>query len=182
MLNICEELADADITLIGYPSTEASGVQVLYSGKSFSIPSTCRDPALAWEFIEDAILQEIAALDGQTAQFPDQYPFTSLTEPYMQYLDSMEGYQMSMHRLTGRTNFGKGLTETADTVVSELADTLFPLIRHLYETAGYTVSVPKDIRKIVNEEQSRFLAGAISAEECADIVQSRVGIYLAEHE
>ncbi|MBR4961123.1 MAG: hypothetical protein IKY52_09520 [Clostridia bacterium] len=182
MLNICGALADTDITLIGYPSTEASGVLVLYSGKSFSIPSTCRDPALAWEFIEDAILQEISALDGQTAQFPDQYPFTSLTEPYMQYLASMEGYQMSIYRQTGQTNFGKGLTETADTVVFDLTDTLFPQIRHLYETAGYTASVPTDIRKIVNEEQSRFLAGAISAEECADIVQSRVGIYLAEHE
>ena len=41
---------------------------------------------------------------------------------------------------------------------------------------------PYDLRVIINEEESRFLAGSISAEECADNVQSRVSIYLAEHE
>ena len=58
-----------------------------------------------------------------------------------------------------------------------------------FKWGGKTV-IPKDllinkpaspeIRKIAEEEESRFLAGVISAEECADIVQSRVSIYLAE--
>ena len=180
-LGICEELASDKITLIGYPSPAESGVQVTYSGSVYSIPSTCKDPALAWSFIEEAILYDIEALEEQTAHFPDQYPFTTLTAPYMRYLDTMAGYRMSMSRSTGQTGAGWELEETEDKVIWALDDHIFPQIRFLYENAGDTVSVPQDIRKIVNEEQSRYLAGAVSAEECADIVQSRVSIYLAEN-
>ena len=75
---------------------------------------------------------------------------------------------------------GWDLEETEGTILLEIDGSILQQIRYLYENAGYSVSVPADIRKIVNEEQSRYLAGAISAEECADIVQSRVSIYLAE--
>jgi len=181
LLRFCKELATTDVTLIGYPSTETSGIEVILSGDAYCIPSTCREPAMAWEFIEDAVLGAITEMEAEITGVQTQYPFTVLTEPYMQYLESMKGYRMRMSLLGGGVAEGWDLEETDSSILLEIDDSIIPQIRRLYETAGYTVSVPTDIRKIVNEEQSRYLAGAITAEECADIVQSRVSIYLSEH-
>jgi hypothetical protein len=41
---------------------------------------------------------------------------------------------------------------------------------------------PYDLRAIILEEEARYLAGAITAGQCADNIQSRVSIWLAEHE
>ena len=41
---------------------------------------------------------------------------------------------------------------------------------------------PEDVWNIVNEEMSAFLSGMGTAEDCAKKIQSRVEIWLAEHE
>ena len=182
LLRFCMELATTDVTLIGYPTIAESGVHMGYIGDSYCIPSTCKAPALAWEFVEDAVLGAIAEMESEIGGVLTQYPFTSLTEPYMQYLESMRGYQMRMSPERGGTAEGWDLEAVEGTMLLSVDDNIIPLIRHLYDSAGYTASVSKDIRLIVREEQSRYLAGAITAEECADIVQSRVSIYLSERE
>ena len=40
--------------------------------------------------------------------------------------------------------------------------------------------VPNKVKSIVNEELSAYLSGAQTAETTADIINSRVGTYLAE--
>ncbi len=66
-------------------------------------------------------------------------------------------------------------------ILTEMDNDLLGLIEEIYETAGDTTYVPYVITQIAREEEARYLAGAISAEECARIVQSRVGIWLAEN-
>ena len=42
--------------------------------------------------------------------------------------------------------------------------------------------IPEEITAIVNEEISTYLGGAKDAKTCADVIQSRVNLWLAEHE
>ena len=45
----------------------------------------------------------------------------------------------------------------------------------------YSGILPDEVTDIVNEEISAYLAGARDAGACADIIQSRVNIWLSEH-
>lgn len=45
---------------------------------------------------------------------------------------------------------------------------------------GCVIPLPSELESIINEEISAYLAGTCSAEECADKIDSRIGIYLSE--
>ena len=42
--------------------------------------------------------------------------------------------------------------------------------------------IPDEINDIVNEEIRTYLTGMKDAKTCADVIQSRVNLWLAEHE
>ncbi len=50
----------------------------------------------------------------------------------------------------------------------------------LSETDGCTENINNDIYKIINEETVECFGGAITSQECAEIIQNRVSIYLSE--
>jgi len=189
VLNLNETFGTNDLTFIGYPTEEESGVDVNLS-YSYSIPSTCKDPALAWEFIEDILLAVSVYPETETPDFDTlrRNLFGTLQEPYFAHLESLKGL-----RIFRGYSFGSavgwdleldanGCLNGQPGILQEIDDDIIALIRHLYDTAGSSGMVSDEIYAITYEEESRFLAGAISAEECADNVQSRMRIYLAEHE
>ena len=45
-----------------------------------------------------------------------------------------------------------------------------------------TEAMPTELQNIISEEITSFTGGAKTAEECAKVIQSRVKIWLAEHE
>ena len=174
-----------EIAFIGYPTQSGNGVSVGWSGV-YSIPQTCQDPALAWEFIESLLLAatKLPEVDHQIGDFS----FPVLAEPYYDYLESMRGWRsfQSYDGSTRTNGWDLDLDENSTHFgqpgsIYEVNDTVIGNLLWLYENAGSPGGYAWEIRDIAYEEESRFLAGAISAEECADIVQSRVGIYLAEH-
>ena len=56
--------------------------------------------------------------------------------------------------------------------------------KYLNDSCGSaaTESVPDEISSIITEEISSFTSGVKSAEDCARVIQSRVKLWLAEHE
>jgi len=189
ILKLFRTFNTTDLTCIGYPREDGSGVSLSFD-YTYSIPSTCKDPALAWELLENILIQgavfpEEEDPDSKTLRWNC---FSTLQDPYFAHLESLEGLQIF-------TGFSYGTWIGRDLVLDEngcyngqpgtlqeIDDTVIGFIRHLYETAGGKFTVDWELSQIVMEEESRYLAGAISAEECADIVQSRVRIYLAEKE
>lgn len=177
LLDTCNYFDSEDVTFIGYPTNGASGTAVSFIGDTYSIQSSCDHPELAWEFIESAVLAASVQPDEDTLL----YEFTTLKEPYRDYLESLRGYRMCKSLERGSVTSGWEL-EIGDSpaLLREVNDRVIGIITDLYNNAGNTDSVYSEVKKIAAEEESRFLAGVISAEECADIVQSRVSIYLAE--
>jgi len=165
-----------DITFIGYPTSGESGTTVYYSGDTYSIQSSCEHPELAWEFIESATLAGSVLPEVDTLSFK----FTTLKNVYTQYLESMRGYKYFDPFDQSGVGQGRDITTSKPGVLREVNDTVIRILTDLYDNAGNRDSVYSEVRKIAEEEESRFLSGAISAEECADIVGNRVSIYLAE--
>lgn len=52
----------------------------------------------------------------------------------------------------------------------------------LADTLDIIKPAPNKVKSIVNEELSAYLSGAKTAEATADIINSRVGTYLAERQ
>ena len=189
IIDLCRTFNTTDISFIGYPAESGSGVNLVMQ-YPYSIPVTCRDPALAWEFVESVLLDgavfpETDTPDNDTLRWNR---FSTLWEPYFAHLESLLGL-----RIFNGHNYGLWIGWDLETdeygcyngqpgILQEIDEEMIGLVRHLYETAGWVSDADWELNYIVMEEESRYLAGAISAEECADIVQSRVSIYLAEKE
>lgn len=176
ILRLCKEFCTTDIALIGYPINADSGVDVFYNSTSYSIPANCTDPALAWEFIESILIDSKAVPDTSSKDYENMnFQFTTLQEPYMTYLETLSTMEDIGVFLDEEAREYSGIDLlTVDENINEL-------VKLLYDTAGYQASVPRDVRNIIEEEMSRYLAGAVTAEVCADATQSRVQLYLDEN-
>ncbi len=189
IMSLAERFGTTELHITGVPTESGSGTSVAVQNY-FSIPSTCKDPALAWELIETALLMDSNSAEPRTTDFQEVKAnlFATLYKPYLAWLDTMKGYQLFKNLVYNGKQFGydfvldeNGRYNDQPGILIELDDNLMGLIREIFETAGDNTYVPWDITQIAREEESRYLAGAISAEECARIVQSRVGIWLAEN-
>lgn len=104
----------------------------------------------------------------------------------MDYLESLRGLRMVV---TEGNKFYADMDVALDEkgqymgkpgMILEVGDALIEDIRWLYEEVGGMSGYSYDIYQIVREEVSRYLAGGCDAATCAQAVQSRVGLYLAE--
>lgn len=176
ILRLCKEFCTTDIALIGYPINADIGVDVFYTSTSYSIPANCTDPALAWEFIESILIDSKAVPDTSSKAYENMnFQFTALQEPYMTYLETLATMEDIGVSLDEEAREYSGIDKLT---VDEMVVNWMLL---LYDTAGYQASVPRDVRNIIKEEMSRYLAGAVTAEVCADATQSRVQLYLDEN-
>lgn len=180
LLKYCEDFNTTDIALPGYPVPEGNGVSVSYYGNEYSIPQSCNDPTLAWEFIESILVDSMELPPDDSYAYENlNFYFTTLTETFEEYMEKLAGCQVRFSEKGMWEGFD--LEQLENTSIESLDDYIFPLIRNLYETAGYQRYVTRDVRNIIREEQSRFLSGAVTAEVCAKATQSRVQLYLDEN-
>lgn len=169
---------DKDTVCIGYPTTEGENGSIV-SMMPYIITSFCETPELAWEFIESIVKPENYATFGQTLPVLRSQLQQLCTAEYEYYTHispnggSHGGLLREVHELE------PGYTEYIFTERHERE-----LIDFLDNIAGQPISTISDdvIADILSEEITSFFGGAKTAEECADIIQSRVSIYLSENE
>ena len=169
-----------DWVMIGFPAEGHNG-SYLTTDTCLVMTSFCAAPDLAWEWLRAVMLgtdddwrsaywsslkssfdaraeewwnrQSLVYFNGRAETYSNYEPFTEadLKSP---------GYICRIDR-----------TDT-DRLKTLLDDVLgYPMID----------AVPGEITEIVNEELSSFLGGLGTAEDCAKKIQSRAGIWLAEH-
>ncbi|MBQ8187681.1 MAG: hypothetical protein IJ037_12555 [Clostridia bacterium] len=169
-----------DLNLIGFPSRDSyNGTQI--SMFPFIITPFSDNPEDAWEFIEGVITEmsihtTLPAFKSLLSEKIEHETSTyynvrygggamiggsSIYDPENPPAEPREGY----FRTFFTEEDGAWLMNMLDNVVGE------PL----------RLAVDGDVTDLINEEISAFLSGARSAEECADIVQSRVSLWLEEH-
>ena len=176
-----------DYVLIGYPAENGDkGARISYSD-SYIITSFCEYPDEAWAFLKTIISPEYDEMRGRYRGISSFPIIRSLCD---EMTEEYKEYEYDIY-FSGGASWGSYDPENPDT--SELREpgirTYFTdadkeaLLNYLETGVGQraVAQIPDEINNIVNEEISTFLGGVKDAESCADVIQSRVNLWLAEH-
>ena len=174
------ELGTKDYVLIGYPSENGNGSRV-YTRCCLVMTSFCTDPDAGWDWIKTIMKEPYEmGLEGGSS--------SSSCENYRKAFEKRAEGVTVLSFSTGSTSY-YGMSEEVNFggpgYVVRLSDEDCERgLSFLCETAGQPLifTVPEQIRQIVNEEISALVGGVGSAEDCAKKIQSRVSIWLAEHQ
>ena len=177
-----------DITCIGYPAEDKHGVD-LRTDSQLAITSDCAEPSLAWEFIEDYLTRSSAV--------PERDVFNALRSGFCSVRALQEerfarysGYELFFYHDGDTKTFNKTITLDENGALNGRAGdhyviTTDDIAKVTAVLEGEVISFWDSdgmVASIAEEEESRYLGGAIPAEECAKNIDSRVGIYLSENE
>lgn len=162
-----------DITLIGFPTTEGLGAALNFSNR-MAISALSDNKEAAWAFVKEFFTEEYQ--EGVEYEFPVRISSLQKKEedswgkPYylddngnkVEYEDSfyLNGMEIKMKPLTNE--------ETA-------------AIKEYLGSVTNVATADEAIYNIIMEEAESFLSGQKSAKDVADIIQSRVRIYVNEN-
>ncbi len=169
-----------DLTFIGYPTGQEGGHTVNSSECVYMIPSHCVNREEAWAFVTYVIRSYAESLKSLNTR--SRAGIGILKSETLEYLNQLEVYEIrdKAGNVTGLELAAEGGNE-----YKELTAAVREGFAALYDTPAYPfyfLRTPYDLEEIIHEEEIAFLAGSGSAESTAKSVQSRAGIYLAEHE
>lgn len=171
------------ITAIGYPSAYANGVRV-FGFDAVCISAASENKEAAWSFIE-ILLSEKVQEDERKWNFPIRISsfdkeLAELMEP--EYMYDENGEVMldkdgnPIERSGPVYRFGDDYEISVSAVTQEEADGIRKVISQVDGVYMYDGGM----MEIVLEEIAPYFAGQKSADEAADIIQSRVQLYLNE--
>ena len=162
-----------EITLIGFPTNEGLGAALNFTNK-MAISALSKNHDAAWTFVKEFFTEEYQ--ENLEYEFPvkisslEKKEETAWQRPY--YLDEngnkteyddyfyLNGMEVKMTPLTKE--------ETA-------------LVKEYISKVTNVASVDENIYNIIMEEAESFLSGQKTAKDVADIIQSRVRIYVNEN-
>ena len=161
------------VTAVGFPVKEGAGSVIMYNS-NFAISARSPYKQEAWEFIRYYLTPEYqdtinygwpvlkSSLDVKMEEAQEQ-PF---------YIDE-NGEKVEYND----TYYIGGMEITLDPLTSEDCDR----VRSFLESAEDIYSYDTAIMNIVYEETAPYFDGQKTAEEVADIIQSRIYIYVNEN-
>ncbi len=170
-----------DYTLIGYPTVDGktSGSPVVMD--AYVLLPTCKSPEKAWMFLESVLSHESG----------DPFPLPALKQSFRNMAERQKNVLYEIR-------FGGGMSGHAPYTQEELEtppddpgikrvftdEAASAMLDWLDNHAGSPTvqSIAPEITQIIKEETNAFLGGRRTAEECANIIQSRVSIWFSEHE
>lgn len=164
------------ITCIGYPVSEGSGSKVTNYGNTLGISSKSKHKDAAWEFISTFIKEEYQNGDSMWG-FPilKSALDAQLTEAMTpQYSTDENGNQIEVSVM------GYGWDDFSVEIYAAKQEEV-DAVRALIDSVDTAVEYNQQISTIISEEAAPFFEGQKSASEVADIIQSRVQIYINEN-
>jgi len=177
-----------DYVRIGYPSGGSFTGGSYINASPYVITSFCDDPEAAWSFLEEVLFEEtigqnkwnmangFPALKSQLRELCEE----SKNYVYKYYLDG--SYMFASSSAENSYDFSMDSKEGNVRYYMDKDGTELEL--WLDENVGIPLctTISTEITEIVNEEISSYLEGIKEAALCANIIQSRVSLWLSEHE
>lgn len=163
------------ITAIGYPTPEGSGTAV--SGQNtLAMNAKSEKKEAAWEFLRSFIMPEFYE-SGNVWGFPTLISaYDKVNEKYMtpEYYEDENGEQVEQSKGGwGWDDFQIDIYASTQEEVDFMTDVI--------NSADRSYSYDTQLFEILNEEAAPFFEGQKSAQEVADIIQSRVQMYVNEN-
>ena len=165
-----------DVTFIGFPTESGQG-SCFNLGSTMAISTACKDTDAAWSFVRQLLLEENQTEDHMW-NFPtnahafETYKKQAMTPIYE--TDPETGEQVEV------SNSGYGIGDDFMLDVYSMKQHEFDAFWQLYENCNNVYSYDEDVMEIILEECEPFFAGQKTAADTANIIQNRLGLYLAE--
>ena len=170
-------------TVVGLPSAEG-GACLVHSDQYFAVSAVSAEKEGAMEFLKFLLSEE--SLIGRTERVRgmESLPARKSVMKTWETVDGAYPYRIYTDR-AGKYSGGGELTVQDDTgrpYVEVYAADFAEEFCEFLDTVPVYRTVPAEIQAIVMEEVTAFLGMGKTAESAADIIQSRVSIWLSEHE
>lgn len=171
------------VTAIGFPSTNSTGV--LVNGQdSICISATSQNKDAAWSFIEGLLAEDEQSNDFMRWGFPIRRSaydamMEEAMEPNYMYDENGEIMLDENGEPMESSNMSYGWEDVTFELYSAKQEEV-DQITNLIESVGGIMNYDLQWMSIVEEETGAFFAGQKTAEEVAEIIQSRVQIYVNE--
>lgn len=162
------------ITFKGFPSDTGSGSVAQISG-GLAMTSSCKSKDAAWQFMRTLLSEDYQ--ENLSWGYPiSQKAFDKkLAEAMKQeYTTDENGKKVPVSN--GGMSMGDGLQVQFYAITQEEADQIKALINSVDHTAVYDQS----LTSIITEESAFFFSGEKTVDQVADIIQSRMTIYINE--
>ncbi|MBQ9135437.1 MAG: extracellular solute-binding protein [Lachnospiraceae bacterium] len=180
---IAEEIFGEEITAIGFPSSSTNGVMVM-GNETISISSASDNKEAAWSFIESMLTEEAQADDMFRWGFPIRISayeelMAQAMEPNYLYSPDGEIVLDDNGEPVEMSNYSYGWGDFQMDVYSvsqEEADKTLETINRIDGVFNYN----EQLMAILEEETAPYFEGQKTVDEVADIIQSRVQIYVSE--
>lgn len=170
-----EAMFGEPFTPIGYPCTSGSG-NAIAGQSTYAINAKSANRDAAWEFIKSFIVPEYYE-KGNVWGFPTLISaYDRQNEDYMtpEYYEDENGEQVEQSKGGwGWDDFHVDIYAATQEQVDDVTE--------LINSCDRSYSYDNQLLEIILEEASPFFEGQKSAQEAADIIQSRVQIYVNEN-
>ena len=176
-----------DYVALGQPTSGDYQVNV-QPLRSFLVTTYCSDPASAWDFIRMYMTTPLT--DGKWGDIKYHLFFPPSYKPAFREIAEYEKTMTIIYTYSGgmRTGNSPDLPQTTEElrepgIVFHLTDGDIAAAEDLLDKVGkpWILTVDDEVRAIIDEEISDMLGGVTTPEKCAERVQSRVSLWLAEH-
>ncbi len=181
---VAEKMFDEPITAIGFPSANSTGVMVSgTNGVCISASSTHKEAA--WSFIEQQFITSKVEDDWMSWGFAtlkevyDKEMKKAMTPQYQIGADGNYVLDENGNKIEySNSSYGWGddIMIEVYAVTQEEADSIWNVIEQIGGVATYN----EELLNIVTEEAAPFFEGQKTVDEVADIIQSRIKIYVNE--
>lgn len=171
-------------TFIGFPTSEGVGSMIM-SNAGFAISEKCADKEAAWEFVRRLMTEEYQS--SNVWEIPSNihsYENKKLEAMTPTYVKDDEGHVM----LDPET--GEKLMESKGGYWDEESDEHVPIyyytqeeidkLEALINSTTRVYAIDQAISDIVNEQAEAFFSGQRTAEDVANLIQSKARIYVNE--
>ncbi|MDR0446449.1 MAG: extracellular solute-binding protein, partial [Oscillospiraceae bacterium] len=190
------------VAMFGYPTADESGSAIIMNA-DFAISKNSQHKELAWEFISRLLREDItlgasggggfgfgggAVLSINKNRFEDsaeqemlpieQRDFAKGVTVYGTTYTSLEQLEQTMESWRNMGDMWSGFVTALDTY--PLSEDEVSRVREAIEGAEKIYGANTQIMSIIQEEAGAFLSGAKSAADAANIIQSRVSIFISE--
>ncbi len=157
--------------------------------QSFLVTTYCSDPTAAWEFIR--LYMTTPLTDAKWGDIKYNLFFPPSYKPAFREIAEYEKTMTIIYTYNGGMHSGNSpdLPQTTEElkepgIVFHLTDEDIAAAEDLLDKIGkpWILTVDDEVQAIIDEEISDMLGGVTTPERCAERVQSRVSIWLAEHQ
>ncbi len=178
-VQMAEALFDGPVKFIGYPTDNKSGIVISSSGSSYAMSARSKVKDGVWEFFSYLLSDEYqkTRVDGRSWGLPIKKAYIDeLCEKAMekQYDTDENGEQVEISNTTwGYDDIDVSIYASTEAQVAQFKDVI--------KRAEVLQEHDNQMYNIITEETESFFAGQKSAREAADIIQSRIQIYVNEN-